>query len=103
MNDPSLNALPGTVALTASYPRCANAYGLYDMVGNLHEWTAAVRGTFRGGYYLDTHINGNGCDYKTTAHSVKTQSHAHRSRIRGRARDRYCDRMRTSRYAPAKL
>jgi formylglycine-generating enzyme required for sulfatase activity len=38
------------------------------MVGNLHEWTAAVNGTFRGGYYLDTKINGEGCDYKTTAH-----------------------------------
>ena len=70
MNDPSLNALPGTVALTASYPRCANAFGLYDMVGNLHEWTAEKGGEFHGGYYLDTHENGDGCGYVTTAHDA---------------------------------
>ena len=29
----------------------------------------AKSGTFRGGYYLDTHINGDGCDYRTTAHA----------------------------------
>ena len=28
------------------------------MVGNLHEWTADSEGTFRGGYYMDTTING---------------------------------------------
>jgi formylglycine-generating enzyme required for sulfatase activity len=38
------------------------------MVGNVHEWTADPKGTFRGGYYLDTHINGDGCDYRTVAH-----------------------------------
>ena len=73
MNDPSLDALPGTVAATASYPRCANAYGLYDMVGNLHEWTTdknGARGEFHGGYYLDTHENGDGCKYVTSAHDV---------------------------------
>ncbi|MEO7095777.1 MAG: SUMF1/EgtB/PvdO family nonheme iron enzyme [Polyangiales bacterium] len=70
MNDPSLNALPGTVALTASYARCANAYGLYDMVGNLHEWTAEKGGEFHGGYYLDSHDNGDGCGYVTTAHDA---------------------------------
>jgi hypothetical protein len=37
------------------------------MVGNIHEWTSD--GTFRGGYYLDTKQNGEGCDYKTTAHA----------------------------------
>ena len=38
------------------------------MMGNLHEWTADPAGTFRGGYYVDTVINGNGCLYATTAH-----------------------------------
>ena len=38
------------------------------MVGNVHEWTADPAGTFRGGYYLDTRINGEGCDYRTVAH-----------------------------------
>jgi hypothetical protein len=40
------------------------------MVGNVHEWTADPKGTFRGGYYLDTHINGDGCDYRTVAHEA---------------------------------
>ena len=30
------------------------------MVGNLHEWTSDPDGTFQGGYYLDTSINGEG-------------------------------------------
>jgi hypothetical protein len=69
MNDPSLNALEGTVAKTGSFDRCTNGFGVYDMVGNLHEWTAEKTGAFRGGYYLDTHKNGEGCRYVTTAHA----------------------------------
>jgi len=38
------------------------------MVGNLHEWTADPNGSFKGGYYMDTHKNGDGCFYTTTAH-----------------------------------
>jgi hypothetical protein len=41
------------------------------MVGNLHEWIEDPEGTFRGGFYMDTLINGEGCDYATTAHSKK--------------------------------
>ena len=37
-------------------------------MGNLHEWTADPKGTFRGGYYVDTRINGEGCLYRTVAH-----------------------------------
>ncbi|MBN2196852.1 MAG: LysM peptidoglycan-binding domain-containing protein [Polyangiaceae bacterium] len=70
MNDSRLNRIPGTVARTGAFARCRNGFGIYDMVGNLHEWTAASGGTFRGGYYLDTRINGEGCDYQTTAHST---------------------------------
>jgi formylglycine-generating enzyme len=69
MNDPRLNQLEGTLAPTGQFEKCKNGFGVYDMVGNLHEWTAARGGTFRGGYYLDTHINGDGCDYRTTAHA----------------------------------
>jgi hypothetical protein len=71
MNDPSLNALDGTVAKTGTFDKCVNGYGLHDMVGNLHEWTAeknGQRGVFRGGYYQDAHKNGEGCKYATTAH-----------------------------------
>ena len=40
------------------------------MMGNLHEWTSDPAGTFRGGFYVDTVINGDGCLYRTTAHDV---------------------------------
>ncbi|EYF07936.1 formylglycine-generating enzyme family protein [Chondromyces apiculatus] len=69
MNDGRLNQLKGTLANTGAHKRCKSSFGVYDMVGNLHEWTAAKGGTFRGGYYLDTTQNGDGCAYKTTAHA----------------------------------
>jgi hypothetical protein len=69
MNDPSLNALEGTVAQTGGFAKCTTKEGVHDLVGNLHEWTAEPGGTFRGGYYLDTHKNGEGCRYATTAHA----------------------------------
>jgi formylglycine-generating enzyme required for sulfatase activity len=68
MNDARLNQLKGTLAKTGAYKKCRSGFGAFDMVGNLHEWTANPKGTFRGGYYLDTHQHGDGCDYKTTAH-----------------------------------
>jgi formylglycine-generating enzyme len=71
MNDPRLNQLHGTLAPAGQFKRCRNGFDVYDMVGNLHEWTAAPAGTFRGGYYLDTSQHGDGCDYKTTAHAPK--------------------------------
>jgi formylglycine-generating enzyme required for sulfatase activity len=70
MNDPRLNQTPGTLAKTGGYARCTNAFGVFDMVGNLHEWVMSPRPTFRGGYYLDTHINGDGCSYRMTAHGA---------------------------------
>jgi len=74
MNDPRINEAPNTVAPTGSFAKCKNGFGVFDMVGNLHEWTADVHGgslgTFRGGYYQDTHLNGDGCGYRTVAHDV---------------------------------
>ena len=73
LNDPRINKSPNTVAKTGQFSKCKNAFGVFDMVGNLHEWTADVNGTrgvFRGGYYQDTHRNGDGCKYKTVAHDV---------------------------------
>jgi formylglycine-generating enzyme required for sulfatase activity len=70
MNDPRLNQVPGTVAPTGSHPHCKNSWGVYDMVGNVHEWVDDPAGTFRGGYFLDTHINGDGCSYRTVAHDA---------------------------------
>jgi len=71
LNDPRLNQVKGGLAPTGAFKKCRNSFGVYDMVGNLHEWTASSSGTFRGGYYLDTQINGAGCDYHTTAHSPR--------------------------------
>jgi hypothetical protein len=67
MNDPEANQLDGTVEATGAAAQCTNGYGVYDMVGNVHEW--ADDGAFHGGYYLDTKLNGEGCSYTTTAHA----------------------------------
>jgi hypothetical protein len=68
MNDPRLNQLTNTLAKTGEASECTNGFGVYDMVGNIHEWVDDA--SFQGGYYLDTAVNGDGCDYKTTAHSA---------------------------------
>jgi formylglycine-generating enzyme required for sulfatase activity len=70
MNDPQLNQLPNTVAKTGEHGGCTNGYGVYDMVGNLHEWVDDPAGTFLGGYYQDIHENGDGCGYRTMAHDA---------------------------------
>ena len=69
MNDPGINQQPGTLAAAGDHPDCVSAYGAFDIVGNLHEWVADVDGTFRGGFYVDVTINGEGCGYATTAHA----------------------------------
>ena len=68
MNDPRLHELPDTVSPTGSFAECTNGYGVFDMVGNLHEWVADPKGTFMGGFFMDTRLNGEGCEYRTTAH-----------------------------------
>jgi len=68
MNLPDINQLPDTLIPTGSREGCVSTDGLFDMVGNLHEWVADADGTFRGGYYMDTSQNGEGCSYQTTAH-----------------------------------
>ncbi len=68
MNDPRLDLMENTVAKTGEHAGCVNDWGVYDMVGNLHEWVSDPYGTFQGGYYLDTSVNGEGCAYRTTAH-----------------------------------
>jgi formylglycine-generating enzyme len=65
-----IDQLPGTVAPAGSFDGCVTSEGAFDMMGNLHEWTADPAGTFRGGFYVDTALNGPGCLYATTAHDV---------------------------------
>ncbi len=68
MNDPRINQLPDGLAPTGSHAACVSAEGVFDLHGNLHEWVADAEGTFRGGFYVDAEINGEGCAYRTTAH-----------------------------------
>jgi hypothetical protein len=70
LGHPCINQLPDSVALTGAHPDCVSVEGVFDLMGNLHEWTADPSGTFRGGFYVDTEINGPGCLYATTAHGV---------------------------------
>jgi formylglycine-generating enzyme required for sulfatase activity len=68
LQNPCLNQLPESLDRTGARAECVTAEGVFDMMGNVHEWTADPRGTFRGGYYVDTMQNGSGCLYVTTAH-----------------------------------
>ena len=74
-NDPRLNQLSNTLAPSGSYPECDTDEGVYDLVGNLHEWgddsaDAKGHGRFRGGFYGDAEVNGQGCLYVTSAHEL---------------------------------
>jgi len=73
MNQPQLNQLEGTLSKTGDHTGCSNGYGVFDMVGNLHEWVADPGGTFYGGYYQDVSSwgHGEGCNYQTTAHEAR--------------------------------
>ena len=71
MNDPRLHELAHTVVPVGSREACTNDYGVYDMVGNLHEWVDDPDGTFMGGFFMDTFQNGQGCEYRTTGHGFE--------------------------------
>jgi hypothetical protein len=70
LGHPCLNQLPDSLDRTGEHAGCVSEDGALDMMGNLHEWTADPAGTFRGGFYVDTRINGEGCLYRTVAHDV---------------------------------
>ncbi len=69
-NDPVVNATPGYLAKTGSGYDCVSSYGVFDMEGNLHEWTADVSssgmGVFAGSCYSDNEI---GCGYYAATHA----------------------------------
>ena len=65
-----LAQLPASLDLAGENEGCQTPAGIYDLMGNLHEWVDDDAGTFRGGFFDDTVINGQGCLYRTTAHGV---------------------------------
>lgn len=94
-NNPMLGQQAGFLAPTGEHTGCVSEYGTYDMVGNLHEWTAdrvdwslpnkiplqegirrAIgiafgKGVFLGGFYSTTNEHGRGCRFVTTAHEAR--------------------------------
>jgi hypothetical protein len=73
MNDPCCVNKPDTVAVGGAFSGCRSDDDIYDLHGNLHEWVDATtdrgNGVFRGGFFVDAWVNGQGCAYKTTAHA----------------------------------
>ncbi len=67
LDHPCLNQLWHGLDRSGANPDCASEDGVLDMVGNLAEWTADAQGTLRGGFYVDTTIQGAGCLYLNTA------------------------------------
>jgi len=66
MNNPAINEQPSTLSMTGARNKCKSEDGLFDMVGNVHEWTSDPAGTFHGGAYSGEIALG--CQYITTAH-----------------------------------
>lgn len=69
IQDACINQLPASLEPAGARAGCATPEGVMDLMGNLHEWVSDADGTFRGGFYVDTYRNGNGCLYATTAHN----------------------------------
>lgn len=58
------------LAKTGEYSECVSAEQINDLFGNLNEWTSDPSGTFRGGSYADSQVQGTGCGYATRAHDA---------------------------------
>ena len=68
LNDPRANQMTNTVEATGATARrapTATACTTWSATSTSGPTTRS----FRGGYYLDTKLNGEGCDYRTTAHA----------------------------------
>lgn len=94
-NDPELDRRPGFLAETGEYSGCVSNAGIFDLVGNLHEWVAdrvddsiakklplqsgirarigrnLGKGVFMGGFFSTTNEHGEGCEFVTMAHESK--------------------------------
>ncbi len=70
LDNACLDQLPDSLDRSGERTGCVTPGGVYDLMGNLHEWIDDPNGTFKGGFYVDTVLNGNGCLYTTTAHTT---------------------------------
>ncbi|MBU1237431.1 MAG: formylglycine-generating enzyme family protein [Gammaproteobacteria bacterium] len=71
VSHPCINQSPDSLAVTGQHFACVSAEGLYDMAGNLQEWTADPAGTLRGGSYDMGGLNGDGCLSVTRTHTTE--------------------------------
>lgn len=94
-NSPQLNQEPGFLARTGEYAGCVTPEGVFDLVGNLHEWVSdlvdwslakklpllgsihdklgknAGHGIFMGGFFSTGSEHGRGCAFVTIGHEGK--------------------------------
>jgi formylglycine-generating enzyme required for sulfatase activity len=94
-NSPRLAQEPGYLAKTGEYSGCAGEAGIFDLVGNLHEWVSDTvgddiedklaqdqtsrrkqpfevgNGIFMGGFFSTTTELGAGCKFTTIAHEPR--------------------------------
>lgn len=94
-NSPALNREPGFLAAAGAYSHCRSEEGVFDMVGNLHEWVADPvdftlaeklpvlpdiqakistnlgKGIFMGGFYSTSSEHGRGCRFLTPGHEPR--------------------------------
>jgi formylglycine-generating enzyme required for sulfatase activity len=92
-NDPVLARQPGFLARSGEHASCVGESGVYDLVGNVHEWVSDVadasfkhrldaegvgrsyqpwasgNGVFMGGFFSTREEHGPGCDFTTVAHA----------------------------------
>jgi sulfatase modifying factor 1 len=91
-NDPTLDQEPGFLEKTGAFNQCGGDHGVYDLVGNLHEWVSDTvddalieamdaeevtrnhqpsrtgNGVFLGGFFSTHQELGPGCKFTTVAH-----------------------------------
>lgn len=94
-NNPKLNQEPGFLDKTGANAECKSELGIYDMIGNLHEWVSdhvdrslvtkiplrddirgkiqinTGHGIFMGGFYSTLSEHGRGCTFLTPGHEPK--------------------------------
>jgi sulfatase modifying factor 1 len=94
-NDPALSQEPGFLARSGEHAECVGDAGVYDLVGNLHEWVSDTvdtalmtriwaedasrsfqpwrigNGVFMGGFFSTREEHGRGCSFTTVAHEPR--------------------------------